>query len=149
MIESIEQYRPVLDWVAAVLAPAMLLAMGKLWSMLRETKRIDKERADRDLERQRYIDRLVADVDYWREELRKDSANALEQFNTLRNQVGTLRSENLDQQREMRDLHKQVEAGERENVRLRDENGRLRAEVARLRAEVEHLTAQLAPGAMK
>ena len=149
MIESIEQYRPVLDWVAAVLVPAMLLAMGKLWSMLRETKRIDKERADRDLERQRYIDRLVDDVDYWREELRKDSANALEQFNTLRNQVGTLRSENLDQQREMRELHKQVEAGERENVRLRDENGRLRAEVAHLRAEVDHLTAQLAPGAMK
>ena len=149
MIESIEQYRPVLDWVAAVLAPAMLLAMGKLWSMLRETKRIDKERADRDLERQRYIDRLVADVDYWRTELRKDSETFANQFDNLRTQVATLRGENKDQQAEMRELHRQIEAGERDNARLRDENDRLRSEVARLRAEVEHLTAQLAPGAMK
>ena len=149
MGEWVEQYRPVLDWVAAVLVPAMLLAMGKLWSMLREMRRIDKERADRDTERQRYIDRLVADVDYWRESLRKDSESAANQFDNLRTQIATLRSENLDQQREMRELHKQVEAGERENARLRDENGRLRAEVANLRVEVESLTAQLALGAMK
>lgn len=149
MGEWVEQYRPVLDWVAAVLVPAMLLAMGKLWSMLREMRRIDKERADRDTERQRYIDRLVADVDYWRTELRKDSETFANQFDNLRTQVATLRGENKDQQAEMRELHRQIEAGERDNARLRDENDRLRAEVAHLRAEVEHLTAQLAPGAMK
>lgn len=160
MTDLITQYRPVLDWAAVVLAPAAILAMGKLFLMLREARNLESERKKRDDDRDAIfarerdalnliISRLTKEIDFWRESLRKDSESAAQQFDNLRTQIATLRGENKDQQEEMRGLHKQIEAGERENVRLRDENDRLRSEVAHLRAEVEHLTAQLAPGAMK